>query len=80
MLHTLQSTNGAAVAALLCPTLPTNGAGEIRFNLNQVIFDDPPEFEDLDRRAKAARRGPAWAARLRQEIDAVLASRAQASE
>ena len=49
-----------------------DGSGEIRFNLYDIVFEDPPGYTDLNNRAKAARRGPAWAARIRQEIDAML--------
>lgn len=49
-----------------------DGDGQIRFNLYDVVLQDPPGYAELGNRAKAARRGPAWAARLRQEIDAIL--------
>ena len=49
-----------------------DGDGNIRFNLYDVVLQDPPGYAELGNRAKAARRGPAWAARLRQEIDAIL--------
>jgi thiol-disulfide isomerase/thioredoxin len=52
-----------------------DGEGEIRFNLYEVVLQDPPGYADLGNRAKAARRGPAWAARVRQEIDAILTER-----
>lgn len=52
-----------------------DGDGVIRFNLYDVVLQDPPGYAELGNRARAARRGPAWAARLRQEIDAVLTAR-----
>ena len=51
-----------------------DGDGQIRFNLYDVVLQDPPGYAELGNRAKAARRGPAWAARIRQEIDAILGS------
>lgn len=53
-----------------------DGEGQLRFNLYDVALQDPPGYEDLGNRARAARRGPAWAALLRQEIDALLAEAA----
>lgn len=50
-----------------------DGAGQVRFNLYEIALQDPPGFAELSNRAKAARRGPAWAALLRAEIDQLLA-------
>lgn len=50
-----------------------DGNGQVRFNLYDIVLENPPGYEQLGNRAKAARRGPAWAARVRQEIDAILA-------
>ena len=45
----------------------------MHFNLYEITLQDPPGYDALSNRAKAARRGPAWAALLRQEIDGLLA-------
>ena len=50
-----------------------DGDGQVRFNLYEIALQDPPGYDALSNRAKAARRGPAWAALLRQEIDGLLA-------
>lgn len=52
-----------------------DGSGELQFDLNDIVLVDPPGYEDLGNRGKAARRAPAWAAQVRQEIDRVLDQR-----
>lgn len=50
-----------------------DGRGRIRFNLYDIVFEDPPDFEQLGHRVRAAHRAPFWAARIRQAVDALLA-------
>lgn len=47
--------------------------GRIRFNLYEVLAHNPPGFEDLNHAQRAQRRGPFWAARIRESLDDVLA-------
>ena len=47
--------------------------GDIRFDLYQVLADDPEGFSELNHTQKAQRRAPFWAARLRSALDEVLA-------
>ena len=51
-----------------------DGRGLIRFNLYEAIFADNNESEAMSHRKRAGRRAPYWAARIRQEIDRVLAA------
>lgn len=53
--------------------------GNARFNLYDVLADDPPGFEELDHTQRAQRRAPFWAARIRNELDKVLAGKAETS-
>jgi thiol-disulfide isomerase/thioredoxin len=48
------------------------GDGAVRFNLYEVVTDNPPGYEDLTHAQKAARRAPFWAARIREALDAAL--------
>ncbi len=47
--------------------------GRVRFNLYQVLAENPPGFEEMSHSQRAQRRGPFWAARIRQAIDEVMA-------
>ncbi|MDT8410491.1 MAG: TlpA disulfide reductase family protein [Wenzhouxiangellaceae bacterium] len=49
-----------------------DGQGRIRFNLYDVLADNPPGFEDLSHSQRAQRRGPFWAARIRESLDSIL--------
>jgi len=44
----------------------------IRFNLYEVLTRNPPGFEEMSHSQRAQRRGPFWAARIREAIDEVL--------
>lgn len=48
-------------------------SGEVRFNLYDVVAENPPGYEDLNHSQKAARRAPFWAARIRESLDEILA-------
>lgn len=45
--------------------------GKIRFDLSELELPTPDDFDELDNRQKAARRAPAWAAALREALDAM---------
>lgn len=47
--------------------------GRVRFNLYDVLANNPPGFESLDHTQRAQRRAPFWAARIRESLDDVLA-------
>lgn len=47
-------------------------AGEVRFNLYEVLTENPPGYEDMSHSQRAQRRGPFWAARIRETLDEVL--------
>lgn len=49
-----------------------DGEGAIRFNLYELLIENPPEFDQLSHRQKAQRRAPLWAARIRQALDALI--------
>ncbi len=51
-------------------------AGRIRFNLYDVLANNPPGFESLNHTQRAQRRAPFWAARIRQSLDDVLDNQA----
>ncbi|MGB0513280.1 MAG: TlpA family protein disulfide reductase [Wenzhouxiangellaceae bacterium] len=46
--------------------------GEVRFNLYEVLTENPPGYEDMSHSQRAQRRGPFWAARIRETLDEVL--------
>ena len=46
--------------------------GEVRFNLYEVLAENPPGYEDMSHSQRAQRRGPFWAARIRETLDEVL--------
>ena len=48
-------------------------SGEVRFDLYEVLTDDPPGYAELGHTQRAARRAPFWAARIRASLDEVLA-------
>jgi len=48
--------------------------GHIRFDLYDVIMEDPPGFDEMSHTQRAARRAPFWAARIRAALDEVLAA------
>lgn len=47
-------------------------SGDIRFNLYDVVTENPPGYDDLNHAQKAARRAPFWAARIREALDRTL--------
>ncbi|MDT8450279.1 MAG: TlpA disulfide reductase family protein [Wenzhouxiangellaceae bacterium] len=47
--------------------------GRVRFNLYEVMTENPPGFDELSHGQKAQRRAPFWAARVRETLDEVLA-------
>ncbi|MGK7296482.1 MAG: peroxiredoxin family protein [Candidatus Wenzhouxiangella sp. M2_3B_020] len=47
--------------------------GTVRFDLYEVLTEDPPGYADLGHTQRAARRAPFWAARIRASLDEVLA-------
>lgn len=47
-------------------------SGDVRFDLYEVVTENPPGYEDLNHAQKAARRAPFWAARIREALDEVL--------
>lgn len=47
-------------------------SGQVRFNLYDVVTENPPGYEDLNHAQKAARRAPFWAARIREALDETL--------
>ena len=49
-----------------------DGKGTIRFNLNDMVFNDNSEFKSLSHGKKAGRRAPYWSAEIRQTIDKIL--------
>ncbi|RFF26935.1 MULTISPECIES: TlpA disulfide reductase family protein [unclassified Wenzhouxiangella] len=49
-------------------------SGGVRFNLYDVVTEDPPGYEDLGHAQKAARRAPFWAARIREALDSLTDS------
>lgn len=49
--------------------------GEVRFNLYEVLTENPPGYEDMSHSQRAQRRGPFWAARIRETLDEVLSAR-----
>lgn len=49
-----------------------DGKGTIRFNLNDMVFNDNSEFKALSHGKKAGRRAPYWSAEIRQAIDKIL--------
>lgn len=50
-----------------------DGNGEIRFNLYELQEPADKALDDLDHGQRAERLAPWWAARIRQEIDRILA-------
>jgi len=46
--------------------------GRVRFDLYQVLTEDPPGYEQLDHSQRAERRAPFWAARIRQALDGLI--------
>jgi len=46
--------------------------GRIRFDLYQVLTEDPPGYEQLGHSQRAERRAPFWAARIRQALDGLI--------
>jgi len=46
---------------------------QVRFNLYEVLAQNPPGFEELSHTQRAQRRAPFWAARIRETLDEVLA-------
>lgn len=49
-----------------------DSAGRIRFNLYEVVTEDPPGWSELKHGQRAERRAPFWAARVRSALDEVL--------
>ena len=49
-----------------------DGQGKIRFNLQDMVFNDSSEFKALSHDKKASKRAPYWAAEIRKAIDSVL--------
>ncbi|MBS3744141.1 MAG: TlpA family protein disulfide reductase [Wenzhouxiangellaceae bacterium] len=50
--------------------------GRVRFNLYDVLTNNPPGFEELGHTQRAQRRAPFWAARIRQALDEVISGSA----
>lgn len=50
-----------------------DGQGRIRFNLYEVLTENPPGFDDMSHPQRAQRRAPFWAARIRASLDELLA-------
>lgn len=48
-----------------------DGSGAVRFNLYDVVAENPPGYDELGHAQKAARRAPFWAARIREALDAL---------
>lgn len=46
--------------------------GRIRFNLYDLLSEDPPGYEDMTHAQRAAHRAPFWAARIREELNELL--------
>lgn len=46
--------------------------GKVRFNLYEVLTQNPPGYEDMNHTQRAARRGPFWAARIRETLEEIL--------
>jgi len=49
-----------------------DSAGRVRFNLYDVVTEDPPGWSELKHGQRAERRAPFWAARVRAALDDVL--------
>ncbi|HKL20747.1 MAG TPA: TlpA disulfide reductase family protein [Tichowtungia sp.] len=47
-------------------------SSQVRFNLYDVLAENPPGFEELSHTQRAQRRAPFWAARIRESLDAIL--------
>lgn len=46
--------------------------GEVRFDLYEVLTENPPGYEEMSHTQRAARRAPFWAARIRETLDEIL--------
>lgn len=49
-----------------------DGEGAVRFNLYDVLAENPPGYDEMSHSQRAQRRGPFWAARIRETLDEVL--------
>ena len=49
--------------------------GHTRFDLYDLIMEDPPGFDQMSHTRRAARRAPFWAARIRASIDEIAGGR-----